>query len=124
MASGTSNFSQIKVGDTFEAKGAKYRKVDDLYYEDLSSGFLSVWSPLFDAGIGSTIPPVTKSTSKEPEFLTDPQTRVQTRNPDFGKTGEDPATHWMGEMWGLVSSIADRKTLSGWRLHQSLPSNQ
>jgi len=90
-----SKFSQIPIGSIFEAKGAKYRKSDDLYYEDLSTGFLSVWSPIFDGDIGSSTPETPKA--GEPEFVTDPQTRMQKRNPKFGV---DIAAHWFGEMWG------------------------
>ena len=77
-------YSAIPTNSVFTAKGGTFKKVDEMYYEDLSTGFQSAWSPLFDSTIGTPVPVSKPTVSSEPEFLTDPQTRFQTRNPNFG----------------------------------------
>ena len=95
-----SKYSQIPVGTIFKAKGANYKKIDDLYYEDISSGFQSTWNPMFDASIDASAPAKpAKPTDKE--FSVDPQSRLVTRNANYEKKEEEhPAIKWMNEMWG------------------------
>jgi hypothetical protein len=94
-------YSQIPTGTIFEAKGGKFRKVDDLYYEDLQTGFQAVWNPMFDDGINrpAAEAPKTSGVNTKDEFLVDEQTRRMTPNPDYKKATEE-AVKWFGEMWG------------------------
>ncbi len=96
-------FSQIPNNSVFNAGGASYRKLDALYYEDLSTGFQSVWTPMFDATI--VIPePLSEDyfdTSKintTDEFLVDSQTRIMKLNPNYQK--HSAAEKAFAELWG------------------------
>lgn len=92
-----SKYSQVPTGSIFEAKGGKFRKVDDLYYEDLNTGFQAVWSPIFDDGINSEAPETKPAGNTKEKFLVDQQTRMMKPNPAYSP---DEAEKWFGEMWG------------------------
>ena len=94
-------YSQIANGTLFKSKGQNYRKVDDLYYEDINSGFQSTWNPIFDAGIELDFAPEDKGTAPvDVEFTVDPQSRLATRNPNYKKEKPHPSIEWFGKMWG------------------------
>jgi hypothetical protein len=101
-------FSQIPVGNIFEADGSKFRKVDDLYYEDPSTGFQSMWNPIFDDSIAR--PPIAEKkaplngeTNISDKFLVDTQTRVMKPNPNYQAPHDSCAAEQaFAEMWGTA----------------------
>jgi hypothetical protein len=90
-------FSAIADDSIFEANGGLYRKIDGLYYEELSTGFQSTWNPMFDAGIGAA-QPTSVVKEVEPRYLVDSRTRMMTLNPAYSQA-INPAINWFGEMW-------------------------
>jgi len=97
-------YSQIPTGTIFDAKGGKFRKLDDLYYEDLQSGFQAVWNPMFDESIATTTPepPVTDGTNTKDKFLVDQQTRMMKPNPNYRESPLSEAEKVFAEMWGTA----------------------
>lgn len=96
-------YSKVRVGSIFEAGGGKFRKVDELYYEDLQSGFQTVWSPVFDDSITSTAadePVEGTVVNTKDKFVTDPQSRIMKPNPNYQESSGGEAEKWFGEMWG------------------------
>ncbi len=87
-------FSAIKRGSTFYIDGQPFKKTSDITYEEMGSGFEHYLSPLEEAKM-STVSPTQaaaeavttkkKAAVDTQEFVTDPQTRIQTKNPNFGK---------------------------------------
>jgi hypothetical protein len=75
-------FSQIPVGAIFNTKNGTFKKKDEMYYEDLGSGFESVWDPMFDASIEDTGKIVTVTNESE-KYITDPATRMVKLNPNY-----------------------------------------
>ena len=96
-----SKFSQIAVGEVFEAKGAKYRKADDLYIDDLGTGFQIAWSPMFDKDIVLAGEVAPTPVANAPEFIVNPQSREMVRNPEFGK--EHPAVTTMKKLGEILN---------------------
>ena len=80
----STNFSKIKNGDYFaDIDGNKFRKTSDQTYDDMF-GFERYIDPLFDRKIaGEGTPPKPKPEPEEPEWITDPQSRVIGRNPKY-----------------------------------------
>ena len=93
-------YSQIPIGTIFNAKGTNFRKLDDLYYEDLNTGFQEVWSPMFDANINTpSVEPVADKDNTKDKFLVDQQTRIVKPNPNY-KECDGAAEKVFAEMWG------------------------
>jgi len=82
------NFSKIKAGDYFtDVDGNKYRKTSDQTYDD-AFGIERYIDPLFDRKIvGEGRPPKLAAEPEEPEWITDPQSRVTGRNPNYKPKG-------------------------------------
>ena len=95
-----SKYSQVAIGNIFEADGGRFRKLDDLYYEDLTTGFQSVWNPMFDRSINTHEAVVSVGTTNtKDKFLVDQQTRMVKPNPDYSP---DAAAMVFAEMWGTA----------------------
>ncbi len=81
-------FSFLKQGDRFYIDGEPFKKTSDLTYEDLG-GIERYIDPLQDAKIAVNLDEAKAAkkakTDVEPEWITDPATRVMSRNPNFGK---------------------------------------
>lgn len=78
-------FSTIKYGEQFYIDGEPFKKTGDLTYNDMA-GFERYIGPFEDAKIVLDGASAKSAVSEmEPEWLTDPATRVQTKNPRFGK---------------------------------------
>jgi hypothetical protein len=99
-------YSQIPLGTIFKANGGSYRKADDLYFDDLQTGFQGMWSPMFDATIETPSSNEVKATDDSTkEFITDPQSRIVKRNPDYNPAAfrdkrAEAAVEAFNEMWG------------------------
>ena len=79
------NFSKIKIGDYFEdTDGNRFRKSSDQTYDDVS-GIERYIDPLFDRKIAgpATNVPKPKPEPEEPEWITDPGSRIIGRNPNY-----------------------------------------
>jgi hypothetical protein len=84
-------FAQLKVGEQFQIKGTVYKKTGPLTFED-GVGIEQYIQPIIDQQIE---PLGAKTTSTEPAvdtraFIVDEQTRVMSKNPDFGKPLPEP----------------------------------
>jgi len=93
-------FAQIPMNAIFKTTSGEYRKIDDLYYEDLLSGvgLQSGWSPIFDTTIlSSDAAPKADNPSTE-AYIVDPQTRMMKKNPDYKV--DNLAEEAFAEMWG------------------------
>jgi hypothetical protein len=85
-------FSTIKNGQVFYIDGETFKKTSDITYEGMD-GFERYLDPIREAKMTTTAPgtvaPATTSKPKKEvdkqEYTTDPATRVQTKNPNFGK---------------------------------------
>lgn len=81
-------FSFLKRGDRFYIDGEPFVKTGDLTYDDAASIERYI-GPLEDAKIYVNLDEAPAKKKKEvegePEWITDPATRVQSRNPNFGK---------------------------------------
>jgi hypothetical protein len=93
-----SNYSKIPDNTIFETSSGRFKKLDAMYYEDPQTGFQSVVDPMFDQTI-SVASEAEPSSKEETEFITDPNSRLMTRNPNYTKKQSD-AENWFGEMWG------------------------
>src|SRR5271170_5924690 len=80
------NFSAIKRGERCYIDGEPFVKTSELTFDD-AAGFERYIDPLQDARIGKGVAPAAKSeaTTDTQEYVTDPQTRIQIKNPNFGK---------------------------------------
>ena len=99
-----SKYSQIPAGKIFEAKGGKFRKLDEMYYEDLQTGFQAVWNPMFDDTIATAppaAPPPAGAVNTTDKFLVDQQTRMMTPNPNYRESLSE-AEKVFAEMWGTA----------------------
>lgn len=79
-------YSQISVGNIFKAGGENFRKLDDLYYEDVTTGLQAMWNPLFDGTIhisNSYEEPKREDVNTTDKFLVNPQNRMMTVNPNY-----------------------------------------
>ncbi len=94
-----SKFSQIATGTIFETTNGRYRKLDELYYEDLAGGFQSAWSPLFDNTITSVKTVVNPDAPTEEAYIVDPQSRMITKNPAYGASLSSSEKAF-AELWG------------------------
>ena len=94
-------YSKIPSGTIFDAKGGKYRKLDDLYYEDVQSGFQAVWNPMFDDSIDTPAASVTDTGNTKDKFLVDTQTRMIKPNPNYRESLSE-AEKIFAEMWGTA----------------------
>ncbi len=83
-------FSSLKPRERFFIDGEPFVKTGDLTYDD-AAGIERYIGPLEDAKITVNLnesPAAKKAKADaetEPEWITNPSTRVQTRNPNFGK---------------------------------------
>ncbi len=82
-------FSFIKRGERFFIDGEPFVKTGDLTYDD-AAGIERYIGPFEDAKIAVDLNDKDAIAKKaaaeaEPEWIVDPATRVQTRNPNFGK---------------------------------------
>jgi len=82
-------FSFLKRGDRFYIDGEPFVKTGDLTYDD-AAGIERYIGPLEDAKIAVNLDEAKAAVKKgkadvEPEWITDPATRVMSRNPNFGK---------------------------------------
>jgi len=79
-------FGSIKRGERFFIDGEPFVKTGDLTYDD-AAGIERYIDPLQEAkiSVNSTVPALKESTTDDREWITDPATRVQSRNPNFGK---------------------------------------
>jgi hypothetical protein len=79
------NFSAIKRGERFYIDGEPFVKTSELTFDD-AAGFERYIDPLQDARISKgTAPAATEPTTDTQEWITDPATRIQSKNPNFGK---------------------------------------
>lgn len=95
------NFSQVPVGSIFNAGGIKFRKSDDLYYEDLQTGYQAMWNPLFDETIvnqGATQESKAEVNVTD-KFLVDAQTRLIKINPNYQDHPPCLAENTFSDMW-------------------------
>jgi hypothetical protein len=86
-------FSAIKQGQFFWIDGETFKKTTDISYED-TAGFEIYLDPIREAKM-STVNPNTAAAAAVKQgkgpvidsqaYITDPATRVQTKNPNFGK---------------------------------------
>jgi hypothetical protein len=97
-------YSQVPVGNIFEAGGGKFRKIDDLYYEDIYTGIESMWNPMFDETISNLwdAKDVEADTNTTDKFLVDTQTRVMKPNPNYQTHQLCAAERTFAEMWGTA----------------------
>jgi hypothetical protein len=98
-------YSQIPVGNIFEAGGGKFRKVDDLYYEDIYTGIESMWNPMFDETISNPLGAKEEAdadANTTDKFLVDNQTRVMKPNPNYQAHPPCAAERTFAEMWGTA----------------------
>lgn len=88
-------FSAIKIGQYFYIDGEPFKKTSGINYEDVN-GYEIYLDPLREAKMTTTPPPTAaevatalakpkKTATDDQAFITDPQTRVMTKNPNFGK---------------------------------------
>jgi len=85
-------FSAIKIGQFFYIDGEAFKKTSGISYED-AVGFEIYLDPLREAKMTTTPPVTAAATVKEGKgpvidsqaYVTDPATRVMTKNPNFGK---------------------------------------
>jgi hypothetical protein len=81
-------FSFLKRGDRFYIDGEPFVKTGDLTYDD-AAGIERYIGPFEDAKIAVNLDEAKAvkkgKTDEEPEWITDPATRVMSRNPNFGK---------------------------------------
>jgi len=86
-------FASIKQGDYFHIDGEPFRKTGDMTYDDVA-GIERYIDPLQEAKItvggaaGAAAKP--EPTTDDREWITDPATRVMSRNPNFGKKLKKP----------------------------------
>jgi len=79
------NFSALKPGQRFFIDGEPFVKTGDLTYDDAAKIERYI-DPMADAKIAGTAPAaVAEPTTDTQEYITDPATRIQTKNPNFGK---------------------------------------
>jgi len=84
-------FSAIKMGQYFYIDGESFKKTSDISYED-SAGFEIYLDPIREAKM-TTVSATAAAAVKQGKgllidsqaYITDPATRVQTKNPNFGK---------------------------------------
>jgi len=84
-------FSAIKQGEFFYIDGETFKKTTDISYED-TAGFEIYLDPIREAKM-TTVNPAAAAAVKQGKgplidsqaYITDPATRVQTKNPNFGK---------------------------------------
>ena len=79
-------WESIPVGGRFTYDGNLVKKTGFDTFED-STGIECQFQPIFAAKIGllGATKKIEEPTTDTREWITDPQTRVQTRNPNFGK---------------------------------------
>jgi len=85
-------FSAIKMGQYFYIDGESFKKTSDISYED-TAGFEIYLDPIREAKMTTTSPNAAAAAVKQGKgplidsqaYITDPATRVQTKNPNFGK---------------------------------------
>lgn len=82
-------FSSLKPRERFFIDGEPFVKTGDLTYDD-AAGIERYIGPLEDAKIAVNLDEAKAAvkkgkTDEEPEWITDPATRVMSRNPNFGK---------------------------------------
>lgn len=83
-------FSAIKQGQFFYIDGETFKKTTDISYEDMA-GFEIYLDPIREAKMTTTnAAAAAVKQGKGPvidsqAYITDPATRVQTKNPNFGK---------------------------------------
>lgn len=85
-------FSAIKMGQYFYIDGETFKKTTDISYED-TAGFEIYLDPIREAKMTTISPNVAEAAVKQGKgavidsraYITDPATRVQTKNPNFGK---------------------------------------
>jgi hypothetical protein len=98
-------YSQIPQNSIFTAAGGTYRKIDDLYYEDLNTGFQTVWSPIFDNTIVSKWDKDEEPTGEvntKDKFLVDQRSRLMQPNPNYQSHQSCVAERTFAEMWGTA----------------------
>lgn len=99
-------YSQIQPNAVFETTSGTFRKVDDLWFSDITGDFESMWSPIFDTTIiTNEATEEVAAVEGEPKFITDPQSRITKPNPKYGKVAEasevdNLAEKEFGKMWG------------------------
>jgi hypothetical protein len=84
-------FSAIKQGQFFYIDGETFKKTTDISYEDMA-GFEIYLDPIREAKM-TTVSATAAAAVKQGKgplidsqaYITDPATRVQTKNPNFGK---------------------------------------
>lgn len=85
-------FSFLKRGERFYIDGEPFTKTGDLTYDDMA-GIERYIGPLEDAKINPESPAVKEGKGPMIDsrtYITDPATRVQTKNPNFGKKIKQP----------------------------------
>jgi hypothetical protein len=94
-----SKFDSIAVGRYFKAAGASYKKTAPGIYVSLESPDIEIyWDPMFDARIeGVGAPSDGKPVNTEDKFITNPQTRLVTPNPNYKYRTAEAA---FAELWG------------------------
>jgi hypothetical protein len=100
-------YSLIPDNGVFKTTKGTYRKLDAIYFEDLVSGYQETWNPIFDATIIEESHPSWCTVAEASvEFITDPQSRIITKNPNYDPNykANNPtvseAEEAFGEMWG------------------------
>jgi len=93
-----SKFDSIAVGRYFKAAGASYKKTAPGIYVSLESlGIEIYWDPMFDARIEGVEIPSEGPVNTEDKFITNPQTRLTTLNPNYKYRTAEAA---FAELWG------------------------
>jgi hypothetical protein len=84
-------FGSIKRGERFFIDGEPFVKTGDLTYDDMA-GIERYIDPLQEAKIAvdGAKKEAKEPTTDEREWITDPATRVQSKNPNFGKKIKKP----------------------------------
>lgn len=112
-------FSDIPVNSLFKANGVTYKKIDDLYYIDITEPDLErMSSPLFEQTIGEKVV-LAGTVDTTAKYITDPNTRVVSLNPHYIENAAAVAMERIYDAFGVqglldgvskddYSQIADR----------------
>jgi hypothetical protein len=97
-------YSKIPTNSYFNTTSGRYRKIDDLYFVDITGEYESMWSPMFDATILEAGEAPVAPTPEEPKFIVDEQSRMMKLNPNYKEATDEVALSdadtAFGEMWG------------------------